>query len=58
MIAAAVIAAFGVIYANDRPPALGKQVAPAAAIAITAEAYEFDGRIEAFLWLRRRLRTH
>jgi hypothetical protein len=35
---------------------LGKRVAPAAAFAIEAEAYEFDSRIQAFWWLRGRLR--
>lgn len=36
---------------------LGKRIAPAAAFAIEAEALE-AGRVQAFWWLRGRLRTH
>jgi hypothetical protein len=36
---------------------LGRRVAPAAAFAIEAEAHECDGRVQAFWWLRGRLRT-
>lgn len=36
---------------------LGKRVAPAAAFAIEAEVHEYDGRVQAFWWLRGRLRT-
>lgn len=36
---------------------LGKRVAPAAAFAIEADAIEYSGRVQAFWWLRGRLRT-
>jgi hypothetical protein len=36
---------------------LGKRVAPAAAFATEAEAMEYSGRVQAFYWLRGRLRT-
>jgi hypothetical protein len=36
---------------------LGKRVAPAAALAIEAEAVDYDGTVQPFWWLRGRIRA-